>query len=108
MFGRWFLGDHIIVATNRTKIGKLYGKEVFALTGHQIIPVSKSKIHLSDSQIRDDTIYMSLLDSLLSSGCFYFSYAIDITHSLQRISKLDVNDHRPLWKRVMFMNLNDL
>ncbi|KAJ3406934.1 Phosphatidylinositide phosphatase SAC1 [Chytridiales sp. JEL 0842] len=43
-------GNHLIVISNRAKIGKLYGKDIYTITGHQIIPVSKSRIHLSDSQ----------------------------------------------------------
>ncbi|KAJ3300068.1 Phosphatidylinositide phosphatase SAC1 [Borealophlyctis nickersoniae] len=92
-------GDHLVLITDRDKIGKINGKEIFKLTRHKIIPVQRSRLHLSDQQIKDDETYVTLLSQLLGSGFFYFSYDYDLTHTLQRQAEIGEVDKRPIWQR---------
>ncbi|KAI9193572.1 Sac phosphatase domain-containing protein [Polychytrium aggregatum] len=89
-------GDHLIVVTNRTKLGRLDGNDIYKLTGHKIVSVTKSTVHLSEQQIRDDGVYIGLLNDLLGSGYFYFSYTLDLTRSLQQTRFPKSSE--PLWR----------
>lgn len=44
--------------------------------------------------------YRKMIETVLGINGFYFSYSYDLTHSLQRISQLDVPKGTPLYSRV--------
>ncbi|KAJ3054407.1 Phosphatidylinositide phosphatase SAC1 [Rhizophlyctis rosea] len=92
-------GDHIAVITHRYKVGKLGGKDVYKIVGHRVVPVRKSRLHLSEQQMKDDDGYMKMLNQLLGSGFFYFSYDYDLTNSLQRQSERGEVDNKPIWQQ---------
>ncbi|CAG8658489.1 7801_t:CDS:10, partial [Cetraspora pellucida] len=48
---------------------------------------------------QDEKRYLSLVESLLKSGAYYFSYTYDLTHTLQRQEQLSDSASKPLWKR---------
>lgn len=58
--------------------------------------------NLSLSRKKNDELqYVSLLESHIKSGGFYFSYSYDLTLNLQRQSELTAESlTQPLWKRV--------
>ncbi|KAJ1550616.1 hypothetical protein HK096_005959, partial [Nowakowskiella sp. JEL0078] len=89
-------GDHLIVVTGREKAAELDGKIIYKLTGHQFVSIS-STTRITERQAEDDKVFKLLLDDILGSKFFYFSYDFDLTHSLQRRAKLNKLD--PLWKR---------
>ncbi|KAJ3008269.1 Phosphatidylinositide phosphatase SAC1 [Thoreauomyces humboldtii] len=91
-------GDHIIVATSRERIGRIGHDDIYKLTGHKIIPVQRSRLHLQEQQIEDDVNYVVMLDALLGGGYFYFSNTFDITNTLQRQNALPIKTG-PLWQR---------
>lgn len=52
-------------------------------------------------QRKDEHEYVSLLESHIKAGGYYFSYSYDLTLSLQRQSELTAESlAQPLWKRV--------
>ncbi|TPX71110.1 hypothetical protein SpCBS45565_g01267 [Spizellomyces sp. 'palustris'] len=91
-------GDHIVVITDRERVGQLSGHDIYKLTGHKIIPVQRSRLHLTEQQIQDDVNYVVMLDNLLESGFFYFSYTYEIANTLQRQS-VTAPKNQPLWRR---------
>ncbi|RKO89264.1 SacI homology domain-containing protein [Blyttiomyces helicus] len=98
LVGPWVArGKHFDL--KRSRVGKVLGGDVFKLTGHKIIPVARSRLHLSDQQLSDDEVYLTLLSDLLDSGFFYFSYSLDLTHTLQRSVQLDRKTTPALWER---------
>ncbi|TPX40480.1 hypothetical protein SeMB42_g05977 [Synchytrium endobioticum] len=95
-------GEHLIVITNRSRIGKLLNKDIFKLTGYQLIPISKAVPVLNQQQITDDQAYRGLLNEILASRMLYFSYTYDLTHSLQRQAQMNANAihaKQPLWQK---------
>ncbi|KAJ3159758.1 Phosphatidylinositide phosphatase SAC1 [Geranomyces michiganensis] len=91
-------GDHIIVIDRRERVGKIDDTHViYKLTGHKIIPVRRSRLHLTEQQIQDDVNYVVMLDTLLGAGYFYFSNTFEITNTLQR--QTDAKRTGPLWQR---------
>ncbi|KAI8592593.1 SacI homology domain-containing protein [Geranomyces variabilis] len=91
-------GDHIIVIDRRERMGKIGEHVIYKLTGHKIIPVRRSRLHLTEQQIQDDVNYVVMLDTLLGAGYFYFSNTFEITNTLQR-QTVDANRASPLWQR---------
>ncbi|KAI8927060.1 SacI homology domain-containing protein [Entophlyctis helioformis] len=80
-------GDHVIVISDRQRVGSIGGKDIYRITAHRILP------------IQDDAIYISMINDLLSSCAFYFSYTYDLTHSLQRQALLGSQAALPIWQR---------
>ena len=76
------------------------GKEVFVLTSHAILPL-RSSLSLTQTQQRDDELYRAMLDGLLATRSLYFSYQLDLTHSLQRQSQMLSSGRNvlPMWQR---------
>ncbi|ORY47698.1 hypothetical protein BCR33DRAFT_696129 [Rhizoclosmatium globosum] len=79
-------GNHLILITNRQKVARLLNNDLYKLTGHVVIPIAKSALSLTAVQQRDDQLYLQMLDSILSSGFWYFSYQSDITKNVQSLA----------------------
>lgn len=93
-------GDHIIIITDKLKIGSLDGKDIWKISAFKIISIVKSKLHLTEQQAKDDEIYLKLLDMTLSAGYFYFSYDYDITNTIQRHAiLLKGKGNSPIWEK---------
>ncbi|KAI9346942.1 SacI homology domain-containing protein [Obelidium mucronatum] len=93
-------GDHLIVITNRHKVTRLFNNDLYRLTGHDIIPIAKhSAIALTPVQQRDDQVYLSMLDSMLSSGFWYFSYQTDITRNVQSLASTGGQVSPRIWEQ---------
>ncbi|KAJ3343368.1 Phosphoinositide phosphatase sac1 [Gonapodya sp. JEL0774] len=91
-------GDHVIVITDRERIGNIDSNDVFRMKGYRIIPLARSNRSLPESEKRDDEEYLAMLQSILDLDHFYFSYSFELTHSLQRQANLR-SDTRPQWQK---------
>ena len=78
-------GDHLIVATSSQLLGTLNGHRLYSLTGTAVIPFSKSTLALSEAQVTANRALLGLLQSFLATPGFYFSYSLDLSHSLHRL-----------------------
>ncbi|KAK9511175.1 hypothetical protein O3M35_005787 [Rhynocoris fuscipes] len=78
-------GPHLIVITDRMRIGQINGQEIFMVKGVSILSYARTNNHLSQCQIALDKEYLSLLELILNSPGFYFSYTYDLSHSMQRL-----------------------
>ncbi|KAJ3135571.1 Phosphatidylinositide phosphatase SAC1 [Physocladia obscura] len=93
-------GNHLIVIKNRLKVAKLFNCDIFRLSEHEIIPIAaSSSATLSPTQIADDDAYLAMINALLSSGFWYFSYHTDITKNVQRLGVLGgVAENSRIWE----------
>lgn len=82
---RLIAGQYIIVATGREKVGTLSGQDIFKLTSYEVISFSRKMTHLNEKQESIEREYISMIDNVLSTPHFYFSYVYDISHSVQRL-----------------------
>ncbi|KAI8807696.1 SacI homology domain-containing protein, partial [Cladochytrium replicatum] len=94
-------GDYLIAITNMVRIGKIFGHEVFRMTEYCVYAVPRTTTHLSPDLKTDDATYLSMLDDVLKSECYYFSYTLDLTNSLQRQHSFfrDPSNISPTWAR---------
>lgn len=46
-----FTGPYLIVATDKSLVGSIDGHAVYNITNFEVIPFSRSTIHLSDIQV---------------------------------------------------------
>ncbi|KAJ1568827.1 hypothetical protein HK405_013365, partial [Cladochytrium tenue] len=104
------LGDVLIVISERLKVGKLDAHDVYRLAGYRTIPIGSSHRRRggapsaaasTDALRRDDDTYLRMLDAVLTSCEFYFSYTLDITRSLQNQCRAASSGVHalPLWMR---------
>ncbi|KAF7994518.1 hypothetical protein HCN44_003990 [Aphidius gifuensis] len=82
---RLLLSRYFIVITDAVKIGTIAGHEIFKITSTEIIPYSKSDLHLSEKQIQNNTTYLEMIKSVLNTPYFHFSYTYDLSHTMQRL-----------------------
>ncbi|CAH1763780.1 2965_t:CDS:10 [Entrophospora sp. SA101] len=92
-------GEYLIVITGREPVGRLGKHNVFQANQFRILPFARNSLHLSESQVQDEKIYLSLIVNHLKHGKFYFSYTYDLTHSMQRQAQLGDLATRPTWQR---------
>jgi hypothetical protein len=50
-----------------------------------MIPYTRTMLHLDEKQIRNNTIYLEMIKSVLNTQHFYFSYTYDLSHTMQRL-----------------------
>lgn len=78
-------GKYLIVATHRIHVGYIAGQSVWRLAASDVIPYTRSTLHLTNEQNSDNKVYISMVEQLLNTPDIYFSYTYDLTHSLQRL-----------------------
>lgn len=72
--------------TESVRVGTLCGENIFRVLQTDIIPYSRTTLHLTEDQIQFNSTYLSMLKTVLNTQNFYFCNSFDITHSLQRLS----------------------
>ncbi|CAI2167298.1 14467_t:CDS:10 [Funneliformis geosporum] len=92
-------GEYLIVITGRERIGRLGKHDIFHANQFRILPFAKNNNRLSEAQAQDEQRYLSLIESHLRSGTYYFSYTYNLTHTLQRQAQLGDLATKPLWQR---------
>lgn len=55
----------------------------------EILPYCKSLLHLNGQKLADNNVYLHMVENVLATPGFYFSYSYDLTHSIQRLH--DIN-----------------
>ncbi|XP_061771164.1 phosphatidylinositol-3-phosphatase SAC1-B isoform X2 [Nerophis ophidion] len=83
---RLVAGMYLIVITKKTKVGDLFGHAVWKALDFDIISYKKTIIHLTDNQMQDSKIYLSMINNVLRTASFYFATDYDLTHTLQRLA----------------------
>ncbi|XP_060527296.1 phosphatidylinositol-3-phosphatase SAC1 [Cylas formicarius] len=100
-------GRYLIIATQRDLLGYIAGHSIWKLVKVELLPYSRSLLHLSAEKMSDNNIYLSMVENVFSTPSFYFSYSYDLTHSIQRLhdispefwqlSLLERADNRFVW-----------
>lgn len=78
-------GPYLIVVTGRKLVGKIAGHKIWKVESAELHSFPRTLTHLSEKQKRMNRIYISMVESVLSTPHMYFSYSYDITHTLQRL-----------------------
>ncbi|XP_035233088.1 phosphatidylinositol-3-phosphatase SAC1-like [Stegodyphus dumicola] len=78
-------GPYLIVITKKSLVGNICGQSVWQITDTDVIPYAKSMLHLTEEQTHYNKLYLSMVQSVLRTPYFYFSYTYDISHTLQRL-----------------------
>eukprot|EP00088_Acartia_fossae_P049587 TRINITY_DN5474_c0_g1_i2.p1 TRINITY_DN5474_c0_g1~~TRINITY_DN5474_c0_g1_i2.p1 ORF type:complete len:593 (+),score=84.96 TRINITY_DN5474_c0_g1_i2:28-1806(+) len=99
-------GPYLIVVTKKVLQGVICGAEVWRILETEIISFSRAEHHLTESQKEANTRYTGMMQQVLSTPYFYFSYNHDITHARQRVdswgheqSLFERADKRFVWNK---------
>lgn len=76
---------YLIVITDATEVGTIAGHQIFKIVATDVIPYTKSSLHLSEKQMQSNSTYLEMIKSVLNTPYFYFSYTYDLSHSMQRL-----------------------
>lgn len=91
----------MIVVTGYERVGLLNECEVLRATTFQILPLPRDLSALSDPQVEDEQTFVHLVQDHLRQNTFYFSYAYDLTLSLQKQqAQYLAAEHEPTWRKV--------
>lgn len=81
-------GPYLLVITRKARLGQVAGGEVWRLVETEIISYARAEHHLTPSQLEANRKYVAMVQQVLSTPYFYFSYTADLTHTRQRLDKL--------------------
>jgi hypothetical protein len=84
------LDKYVIIITKSQAVGRLRGQTVYRVVSTELLPLRERAI-----RDPDEDEFVSMLRTFLT-GPMYFSYAVDLTNSLQRQTHADSS---PLWMR---------
>ncbi|NWI62786.1 SAC1 phosphatase, partial [Todus mexicanus] len=79
-------GTYLIVITKKKKVGEIFSHVIWKATDFDILSYKKTMLHLTDIQLQDNKVFLSMLNHVLSVDGFYFSTTYDLTHTLQRLA----------------------
>jgi len=85
-------GPYLIVVTKKVSQGNICGTEVWRIVETEIISFSRAEHHLTQSQKEANSRYTGMMQQVLSTPYFYFSYNHDITHSRQELEAVNTAD----------------
>ncbi|KFV87959.1 Phosphatidylinositide phosphatase SAC1, partial [Struthio camelus australis] len=83
---RLVAGTYLIVITKKKKVGEIFSHVIWKATDFDILSYKKTMLHLTDIQLQDNKVFLSMLSHVLSVDGFYFSTTYDLTHTLQRLA----------------------
>ena len=78
-------GPYLLLVKKRSKVGPLNRQIIWRLDEVFIIPYARNTTSLTAEQKNYNDKYLSMVQSVLSTPYFYFSYTYDLTHTLQRL-----------------------
>lgn len=94
--------SYLLLIMKKEEVGQMENQPIFKMTEWKMIPfahVEKFQIEISNKQASDwNAIYLEMIESVLATNGFYFSYSYDLTNTLQRrilISRDGSIKHRP-------------
>ncbi|XP_031560293.1 phosphatidylinositide phosphatase SAC1-like [Actinia tenebrosa] len=94
-------GPYLIVITRKRLVGYIQGNEVWKVLGTEVFPFPKALLHLTEEQVYYNKLYLSMITAVLQTDGFYFSCTYDLTHTVQRLSRISPDFlQMPLYERV--------
>lgn len=122
-------GPYLIVITSKVRVGDINGQAIYKVQTTDIIPYARNLSHLNEYQVNEsarpkiDCIsarcfqlkynnkYLAMIELVLRTEAFYFSYTYDITHTFQRLQTsspdfhsipyIERADQRFVWNRYL-------
>lgn len=76
---------YLIVITDALMIGTIAGQKIYRIVSTDVIPYSRSSLHLSEKQVQNNATYLEMIKSVLNTPYFYFSYTYDLSHTMQKL-----------------------
>jgi hypothetical protein len=99
-------GLFLIVITKTKRVGDILQNTIWRVEATEHIQITPNKT-LNQSQEQDQRTFKKMLDELLGTPSFFFSYTYDLTHTQQRLAHttenfremalIDRADHRFIW-----------
>ncbi|XP_014783783.1 phosphatidylinositol-3-phosphatase SAC1 [Octopus bimaculoides] len=83
---RLVAGPYLIVISQKSKVGEINGHSIWKITDTEIYSYKRTMLHLTEKQITDNRVYLTMVESFLKTDGFYFSSTFDLSHSLQRLA----------------------
>lgn len=80
-------GSYLVLAAHRLYVGIINGQVVWKLAGATLMPLQHQRALTAKQQNQSET-YLSMLQKILDTPYFYFSYTYDLTHTLQRLHSM--------------------
>lgn len=77
-------GSYLVLAAHRLYVGIINGQVVWKMAGATLMPLQHQQALTAKQQTQNDT-YLNMLQKILDTPYFYFSYTYDLTHTLQRL-----------------------
>lgn len=81
-------GRYLVIITQRELIGYIGGHTIWRLVKAELLPYCRSLSHLKPEQLADNNAYLNMIELVLSTPYYYFSYSYDITHTIQRLHQI--------------------
>ena len=98
-----------------SKVARINGQDVWRVEATEMISFPRTQLHLNEERSADNAVYVSMIDKVLSTPYLYFSYAYDVTHTLQRLHNTmpeflqmplhERADERFVWNRHLIRDL---
>ncbi|XP_050397632.1 phosphatidylinositol-3-phosphatase SAC1 [Patella vulgata] len=82
---RLIAGPYLVVITKKKKVGEINGNTIWQILDTEMHSYKRSTTHLTEGQIADNKLYISMVESVLKTEYYYFSSSFDLTHSSQRL-----------------------
>lgn len=76
---------YLIIITDAEMVGTIAGHQIFKVVSTEVIPYTRSSLHLSEKQVQNNSTYLEMIKFVLSTPYFYFSYTYDLSHTMQRL-----------------------
>lgn len=86
-------GSYLVLAAHRLYVGIINGQVVWKLAGATLMPLQHQRALTAKQQNQNDT-YLSMVQKILDTPYFYFSYSYDLTHTLQRLHSMPPAFHQ--------------
>lgn len=76
---------YLLVITEAEKVGTIAGHTIYRIAGSEMVRYETSSLHLSEKQWESNETYVEMIQTVLNTPHFYFSYTYDLSHRMQKL-----------------------
>ncbi len=109
-------GYYLVVLTSKLSVGTLLNHEIYRVGHVQLMPYTRNEQTLTETENRSNEFAKKMIQSVLQTEYFYFSYTYDLTQSLQQLNNTNPDyansplynraDPKYVWNKFMLQTLD--
>ena len=82
-------GKYLILITKQTRLGDIFGHDVFQIDQVEIVPYNTKMDSLTINQKNFESQYLLMVETFFKTPGFYYSHSYDLSYTVEQLNSFD-------------------